>query len=70
MQIDVTGPKETYFVVWTAHGLILKEILFGRGLWISLREQFFFFMINIICHQYFRYKYTISTSLYIHSVFY
>ena len=39
MQMSVTGHRNTYFVIWTPHGISIEEIKFDEDFWILLKEQ-------------------------------
>ena len=45
MQMGVTKTKTAYFLVWTAHGMVIDNINFDKELWESMRSNFECFTI-------------------------
>ena len=46
LQMAVTKLKESYFVVWTPHGMIIDEILFDEEAWKDMEEKLIFYYSN------------------------
>ena len=40
MQMGVTGHKQTYFVIWTPHDMIVEKKESNEEYWCSLKDQF------------------------------
>ena len=38
VQMGVTQLSSTFFVVWTPHGHIVKNIAFDSNLWLNMKE--------------------------------
>lgn len=53
VQMAVTGAQQTYFVVWTPHGMVIDNVSFDKELWTVMKEKFTAFYFNFYLETFF-----------------